>query len=128
MDFDEEEISYEKGKMYAFIAFVLISIIVFGIVISIVFIKSIFKDFQTHEYYVLEIDAKNKETIISLLEKENLSYCETMYEIEYEQLFPNDKSATIYCKGGEEIKFSIYDGKKSELAQYIYENGTIEKR
>lgn len=129
MNFDDKEEIETKGKMYAItILSVMIAIIVL-IVMGIFCIKSCFVDLSKHKYYVIDINNFNKEDIKKLLENEKFQYCESMYKIEYEQLFPDDKSAKIYCKNEDDIIFSIYDnGVISELANYIYNNGQIEKR
>ena len=127
-DIDEDEIK-TKSKMYAITTWSIIGVIIIFIIVSIFSIKSIFNDLSKHKYYVIDINNSNKEDIINLLENEGFKYCESMYKIEYEQLIPDDKSAKISCKNEDDINLSIYDdGTISELANYIHNNGKIEKR
>ena len=62
------------------------------------------------------------------MKEENIKYCESIYKIEYEQLFPNDKSAKIYCRNEKDVEFTISDNKESQLANYIYNNGILERK
>lgn len=78
---------------------VLIMMVVFAIMI----VNFNLSDTEKNEYYVLEENQENKEQIILLLERENKPYCESIYQIEYAQLFPNDKSAKVYCQNGKKI-------------------------
>ena len=91
-------------------------------------IKSLGNDLSMHTFYVMETNFENKNEIISILKKENRKYCESMYKIEYESLFPNDYSAKIYCMDENDISFSISDNEHSNLIKYIYDNGITEKR
>ena len=129
MDYNEnEEETIIKGKIIAITTLSVICVVIIFIVIGVISIKSIFNEMTKHKYYVLEINNNNKDEIIFLLENEEKEYCESIYKIEYEQLFPNDKSAKIYCKDEENIEFVIPDSNDSELANYIFENGVAGKR
>ena len=125
---DEEEIIKTKSKMYTITILSVIGLIILSITIFVFSIKSFFNDISKHKYYVLDINTENKDKIISLLKEENIKYCESIYKIEYEQLFPNDKSAKIYCQNEKDIEFSIYGNKESQLANYIYNNGILERK
>lgn len=128
MNFEDEEIIKTKSKMYAVTLLsvvVVLAIVIIGIIVSI---KSFLTEISKHQYYVLDINDDNREKIISLLNGEQFDYCESMYKIEYEQLFPDGKSAKIYCKDKDDISFYIDDDKKSELVQYIFYYGDMEKR
>lgn len=46
----------------------------------------------------------------------------------YQEEIPNDKSAKIYCQNEKDVEFSIYDNKESQLANYIYKNGVLERK
>lgn len=117
-----------KSKMYTITILSVIGFIVLSITIFVFSIKSLFYDVSKHKYYVLDINTENKDKIIYLLKEENIKYCESIYKIEYEQLFPNDKSAKIYCQNEKDVEFSIYDNKESQLANYIYNNGVLERK
>lgn len=125
---DEEEIIKTKSKMYTITILSVIGFIVLSITIFVFSIKSLFYDVSKHKYYVLDINTENKDKIIYLLKEENIKYCESIYKIEYEQLFPNDKSTKIYCQNEKDVEFSIYDNKESQLANYIYNNGVLERK
>ena len=125
---DEEEIIKTKSKMYIITILSVIGFIILSITIFVFSIESFFNDVSKHKYYVLDINIENRDKIISLLKEENIKYCESIYKIEYEQLFPNDKSAKIYCQNEKDEEFSIYDNKESQLANYIYKNGVLERK
>ena len=129
MNFDDnDKIDKEKGKMYALTTLFVIGVFVILVIVGIFSMSACFVDMGKHKYYLLEVNKENKEQIISLLEQENKPYCESIYKIEYEQLFPNDKSVKVYCKKEADIKFSISDNEESELANYIFENGETVRR
>ena len=125
---DEEEIIKTKSKMYIITILSVIGFIILSITIFVFSIESFFNDVSKHKYYVLDINIENRDKIISLLKEENIKYCESIYKIEYEQLFQNDKSAKIYCQNEKDVEFSIYDNKESQLANYIYKNGVLERK
>ena len=128
MNFEEQQ----KTKLKVLLCTIFILILVAGITLFIysiyVSIKSLGNDLSIHTFHVIEIDFDNKNEIISILEKENRNYCESMYKIEYESLFPNDYSANIYCMDEDNISFSISDNEHSNLIKYIYDNVITEKR
>lgn len=125
MDLDEKEVV--KAKMYAIITLSVIGVIILLIVMFVFSVKSFFDDLAKHQYYVVNINDSNKEEIKDLLNAEKLGYCESMYKIEYETVFPSAIFSKIYCKNEDDISLSIYDS-GSKLIQYIHENGSIEKR
>lgn len=131
MDFNEndEEIK-AKGRMIAITTLSVIGAIIIFVIIGIFFVKSFFTELVKSENYVLEINNNNnnkdKDKIIELLKNENQKYCDSIYKIEYRQLFPNDQDVKIYCKDEDNINFGIYD--TSELITYIHNNGTLERR
>ena len=129
MDEDKEyEKAKPKGHLIAITTLSILGVIVLFMIVAITAITFFFEDFSKTTYYVLEVNEKNKEQILSLLEQENKRSCESIYKIEYTQLFPDDKSAKIYCLDEKDITFGIYDENPSALADYIQENGRIEKR
>lgn len=125
---DEEEIIKTKSKMYTITILSVIGVIILFITIFAFSVKSFFNDASNHKYYVLDVNTENKDKIISLLKEENIKYCESIYKIEYAQLFPNDKSAKIYCRNEKDVEFTISDNKESQLANYIYNNGILERK
>lgn len=102
---DNEYIENKKGKLKLFyiITFLVMGVLIMMVVFAMMIVNFILSDTGKNEYYVLEVNQENKEQIISLLEKENKPYCESIYKIEYEQLFPNDKIAKVYCRNGKKI-------------------------
>lgn len=81
---------YAAFAVLAFLIYLIFKI--FGIVLSL------------RTFHTLELTDVHKKQIISLLDKENIDYCESMYKIEYIELFPDDYSMTIYCKSEDNIK------------------------
>lgn len=132
MDNDDNNKEYEedkvKGNIIAVTILSIIGVIIIIIITIIIIVSSFFEDLSKDVYYTLDVNENNREQIISLLKQENKKYCESIYKIEYTQLFPNDKSAKIYCRNEDDIEFGIYDNNPSELANFIHENGKIEKR
>lgn len=132
MEFNDDEI-ITKGKMYIFIVIVVILVIVF-ICLSVYFsFKALDEDLSKKYYYYVDINDKNKDEIISLLheEKDNMigtNYCDSMYKIEYYNIFPNGTSYTIYCKDTDNINFSIDKVGEDKLQSYIYKYGDMERK
>ena len=128
----EEEIIKSKSKMYAITTvFIIIAIIV--MIFSVWFsIKSSFNGLlhSKTRYHILDINQDNKNEIINLYiqQMNNDKYCESMYKIEYHYSFPDGTDYTIYCKDGDNIKFSIDKGGEDTLAIYIDQNGYNEIR
>ena len=132
-DYDKQtNLEIEKTKLKIWLCTISILILVAGITLFIysiyASIKSLGNDLSMHTFYVIEIDLNNKNEIISILEKENRKYCESMYKVEYESLFPNDYNAKIYCTDGDDISFGISNNDHSDLIKFIHDNGIIEKR
>lgn len=134
LNFDEndEEIK-TKGKLYAITALSVVGIIVVSITIGIFSIKSVFNYlFTKKEYFILNVDSKNRDKVIELFNKEkeaiffNKNYCDSIYKIEYYNLFPDGREYTMYCKDEDNITFSIDKAGEDTLATYIYKNGKRE--
>lgn len=134
MDFNEEEIVKTKSKMYVITTFSVIGVIILFILIFIFSINSTINDFSKKTYYVLDVTNKNKNEVIELLEQEkenmfyNNNYCDSMYKIEYYNMFPDGTDYTIYCKEEDNINFGIDKVGEDTLATYIKNQGYIEKR
>lgn len=134
MDFNEEEIVKTKSKMYVITTFSVIGVIILFILIFIFSINSTINDFSKKTYYVLDVTNKNKNEVIELLEQEkenmfyNNNYCDSMYKIEYYNMFPDGTDYTIYCKEEDNINFGIDKVGEDTLATYIRNQGYIEKR
>ena len=129
MDNDNnEKLIKVKGNVIAIITLSIIGFVIIILIVIMISVKSFFEDLSKDKYYVLYVNKNNKEKIISLLKQENNKYCKSIYKIEYTQLFPNDKSAKIYCSNEPDITFGIFDNKSIELANYIQENGIVEIR
>lgn len=134
MDFNEEEIVKTKSKMYVITTFSVIGVIILFILIFIFSINSTVNDFSKKTYYVLDVTNKNKNEVIELLEQEkenmfyNNNYCDSMYKIEYYNMFPDGTDYTIYCKEEDNINFGIDKVGEDTLATYIRNQGYIEKR
>ena len=134
MDFNEEEIVKTKSKMYVITTFSVIGVIILFILIFIFSIKFTINDVSKKTYYVLDVTNKNKNEVIELLEQEkenmfyNNYYCDSIYKIEYYNMFPDGTDYTIYCKEEDNINFGIDKSGEDVLATYIYDNGYTEKR
>lgn len=134
MDFNEEEIVKTKSKMYVITTFSVIGVIILFILIFMFSINSTINDFSKKTYYVLDVTNKNKNEVIELLEQEkenmfyNNNYCDSMYKIEYYNMFPDGTDYTIYCKEEDNINFGIDKVGEDTLATYIRNQGYIEKR
>lgn len=134
MDFNEEEIVKTKSKMYVITTFSVIGVIIFFILIFIFSINSTINDVSKKTYYVLDVTNKNKNEVIELLEQEkenmfyNNNYCDSIYKIEYYNMFPDGTDYTIYCKEEDNINFGIDKVGEDTLAIYIKSQGYIEKR
>ena len=127
VDLEKEKI---KIKIWIYFFIIIVSVCcVFWFMYSIYSsFKALSDDLSANTFYVLELIDDNREEILSILEKENRDYCESIYKIEYKALFPNDYSATIYCVNEDNINFGISDREHSKLIKYIYDNGITEKR
>lgn len=136
MDYNEnEEEAIAKGKMVA-----ITTLSVIGVVILIIVIicfagpKLIDRLVTLRAYRVLKINDENKENIIELLEQEKdnifpeMKYCDSMYKIEYNDLFPDGTDYTIYCKDEKSISFGIDKVGEDVLHSYIHKNGYDEIR
>ena len=109
-------------------------VIILFILIFMFSINSTINDFSKKTYYVLDVTNKNKNEVIELLEQEkenmfyNNNYCDSMYKIEYYNMFPDGTDYTIYCKEEDNINFGIDKVGEDTLATYIKNQGYIEKR
>lgn len=84
--------------------------------------------FKIKIYRSLKITEDNKNKIIELieLEKENILFprtCDSMYKIEYRDMFPDGTNYTIYCKEEKNIEFSIDKIGEDVLHSYIKKYG-----
>ncbi len=132
MDDEELEIEITKtnSKMIIITLLSVIGTIIVLICLLINSIKSSLKILEKHTYHFVDVTDSNKNEIIKILEDENIEYCESLYRIEYLQLFPDDGVGKIYCNNEDYKTFAIYDdsGKESNYRNYIYENGYTERR
>ena len=132
MEFNDDEVR-TKGKMYTFMVIALILVIVF-ICLSVYFsFKALGEDLSKKNYYYVDINEKNKDEIIRLLNEEkddmiSANYCDSMYKIEYYNTFPDGTSYTIYCKNMDNINFSIDKASEDKLQSYIYKYGDMERK
>ena len=133
LDYDKQvDLEKEKIKIkiwiYFFIIIVSVCCVLWFIYSTYSSFKALGDDLSANTFYILELTDNNRGEIISILEKENRDYCESIYKIEYKALFPNDYSAIIYCSDEDNINFGISDREHSKLIKYIYDNGITEKR
>ncbi len=109
------------------------TVALFVVIIPIIFIITIFTNSNLkymETFYILDVNNENKSTIINLIEqeKDNIGsnsklYCDSLYRIEYYNMFPDGTHYTIYCKDEENVNFGIDKVGKDVLKNYIYENG-----
>ena len=121
----EEEVK-TKGKMYAMTTSSVIVVIVGLVVCFILCVKSFVSGISKNNYYVLELDDKNRIEIISMLENEEYDYCKLIYKIDYYKTFSNGYEMHIYCKEEKDIVRSIKNFDTSKLVDYIILNGKRE--
>ena len=114
-----------------FVVIIPVIFIVLIITVSSIFTSSNIKYME--KFYILDVNNKNKSIIINLIEqeKENISsnsklYCDSLYRIEYYNMFPDGTHYTIYCNDEENINFGIDKVGDDVLKKYIYENGFTE--
>lgn len=133
MNLDEYEV-IRSGNRLGWIVLTIITIIV---IIFVTIIIGIYKMFTTpipRKYYILDVNDSNKEEVITLFEEETKNdtyikkYCDSIYKIEYNVLFPDGTSYTMYCSDEDDIYFGIDKTGVDTLAEYIRENGYTEKR
>ena len=129
---DDEDYIKRNAGIIKTIAFFLVAITVIFILLiyTVISIFSIYNIKYLKTYYILDINNKNKNTIVNLLEQEKDNifpntklYCESMYKIEYYYGFPDGTNYTIYCKDEENINFSIDKVGEDVIKSYIYEKG-----
>ena len=134
-DEDEKENIKRTEEIVKTVAFFVVIIPVIFIVL-IITVSSIFTSSNIkymEKFYILDVNNKNKSIIINLIEqeKENISsnsklYCDSLYRIEYYNMFPDGTHYTIYCNDEENINFGIDKIGDDVLKKYIYENGFTE--
>ena len=127
---DMEDEDFAESKAETKLSIIMIFSIVALLIFIIAIVRIIISNLSTQYYYILNIDEQNKGKVIELLKKEKKDYCASMYKIELQQLFPDDKSGKIYCKNEENINFIVMDNgfESSELSEYIFSNGNRKKR
>ena len=132
MNFDDDQaIKLEKEKtkakiwMYILIIFVSVGGVVWFIYSIYLSFKALGEDLSKNTYHVLELTDDTKKEIVTILENENKNYCESMYKIEWNHIFPHGTNIKIYCKDTENIIFNSSD---SKMLKYINDNGIIERR
>ncbi len=132
MNFDDDQaVKLEKEKtkakiwMYILIIFISVGGVVWFIYSIYLSFKALGEDLSKNTYHVLELTDDTKKEIVTILENENKSYCESMYKIEWNHSFPHSTNIKIYCKDTENIIFNSSD---SEMLKYINDNGIIERR
>lgn len=132
MEYNEnEEEVMAKGKMIAVTTLSVIGVItLLTFVVCFVGPKLIDRLVTLREYRVLKITDDNREQIIKLLEQEKehigpaeMRYCDSMYKIEFTDLFPDGTDYTIYCKEEKNISLGIDKVGEDVLHTYIEENG-----
>lgn len=121
---ENEELIKMKTKKLSIIILSIISITIVLIIIGLYCFSQIFK--HREDYYVLEINNSNKETIKLFLENEKNNYCDSMYKIEYNYSFPHSSSITIYCEDSNNIE--LYTDNYKELIDYLRNNGEKKSR
>ena len=134
-DEDEKENIKRTEEIVKTVAFFVVIIPVIFIVL-IITVLSIFTSSNIkymEKFYILDVNNENKSIIINLIEqeKENISsnsklYCDSLYRIEYYNMFPDGTHYTIYCNDEENINFGIDKVGDDVLKKYIYENGFTE--
>lgn len=128
---EDEQIGLKEKAIAKIITITLFSITIVVIISILVFKHSynkIIEGLSKNTYYVLDVDEDNVEKVISLIQEEKQSYCESLYKIEYYNMFPDSTSYLLYCEDEDNIKFSIDKVGTDVLSQYIYDNGTREVR
>ena len=132
---DEDENIRRTEEIVKTVAFFVVIIpVIFTVLIitvSSIFTSSNIKYME--KFYILDVNNENKSIIINLIEqeKENISsssklYCDSLYRIEYYNMFPDGTHYTIYCNDKENINFGIDKVGDDVLKNYIYENGFTE--
>ena len=133
MKFNDEEYNIKRTEEIIKTVALFVVIIPIIFIIAIFTIKSIFINGNLkymEKFYILDINDKNKNVILNFIEqeKDNIAansklYCDSLYKIEYYNMFPDGTHYTIYCKDEENIYFRIDKVLEDVLKNYIYENG-----
>lgn len=128
---EDKQIGIKEKAIAKIITITLFSIVTV-VIVSIFVIKysynKIIEGLSKNTYYVLEVDENNIEKIVSLIQDEKQTYCDSLYKIEYYNMFPDGISYLLYCEDEDNIKFSIDKVGTDVLSKYIYDNGTREVR
>ncbi len=128
---EDKQIGIKEKAIAKIITITLFSIVTV-VIVSILVIKysynKIIEGLSKNTYYVLEVDENNIEKIVSLIQDEKQTYCDSLYKIEYYNMFPDGISYLLYCEDEDNIKFSIDKVGTDVLSKYIYDNGTREVR
>ena len=116
---------FKKNKKDLIILFSVI-VIIFVVIVGCIYGAPLI--FKIKIYRSLNITEDNKNKIIELieLEKENILFprtCDSMYKIEYWDMFPDGTNYTIYCKEEKNIEFSIDKVGEDVLHSYIKKYG-----
>lgn len=121
-----DEIDLKKEKKKALITVAIIYII---LSLPVIFIIVVWYYLFSYEYYELKVDKNNRLEVIEMLKKEDKRYCDSVYKLEMRQLFPDDKSLTIYCKD-EILGDGICDGCgiESNIPWYMYKHGKKKRK
>ena len=132
---DEDENIRRTEEIVKTVAFfvVIIPVIFTVLIITVLSIFTSSNIKYMEKFYILDVNNENKSIIINLIEqeKENISsssklYCDSLYRIEYYNMFPDGTHYTIYCNDEENINFGIDKVGDDVLKNYIYENGFTE--
>ena len=132
---DEDENIRRTEEIVKTVAFfvVIIPVIFTVLIITVLSIFTSSNIKYMEKFYILNVNNENKSIIINLIEqeKENISsssklYCDSLYRIEYYNMFPDGTHYTIYCNDEENINFGIDKVGDDVLKNYIYENGFTE--
>lgn len=128
---EDKQIGIKEKAIAKIITITLFSIVTV-VIVSIFVIKysynKIIEGLSKNTYYVLEVDENNIEKIVLLIQDEKQTYCDSLYKIEYYNMFPDGTSYLLYCEDEDNIKFSIDKVGTDVLSKYIYDNGTREVR
>lgn len=116
---------FKKNKKDLIILFSVI-VIIFVVIVGCIYGAPLI--FKIKIYRSLNITEDNKNKIIELieLEKENILFprtCDSMYKIEYRDMFPDGTNYTMYCKEEKNIEFSIDKVGEDVLHSYIKKYG-----
>lgn len=104
------------------------SLVIITILLDGLYIKTTFFTKFKHYYYALEINDFNRPSVVSILNNERKRYCNSMKQIEFEQLSEEERIIRIICGDEESIEYKGNDALKSKLVNYIRINGIKENK